>query len=94
MTGLSFPTGDGIRVDTHLREGDRISPHYDSMVAKVIAWGDDRAMARARMAAALAATRVEGVRTNLGLHQRILDWDVFAGGNYDTKSLERDLVGG
>ena len=94
VTGLSFPTGDGIRVDTHLRGGDRISPHYDSMVAKVIAWGDDRAMARARMAAALAATRVEGVRTNLGLHQRILDWDVFAGGNYDTKSLERDLVGG
>jgi len=90
---LDFGRGEGIRIDTHLRTGDRIPPNYDSMVAKVIAHGTDRAQAISRMKRALADTRIEGVKTNISLHQRILQWDAFTSGNYDTKSLESDLMG-
>jgi acetyl-CoA carboxylase biotin carboxylase subunit len=91
---LELPEGEGIRVDTHLRTGDRIPPNYDSMVAKLIAYGADRAQSIERLAAALSATRIEGVTTNLSLHRRILEWEPFQTGQYDTKSLERDLMGG
>ncbi len=93
ISALEFPTGEGIRVDTHLRTGDRIPPNYDSMIAKLIVTADTRDQAIARMAGALAATRIDGVKNNIGLHQRILTWDAFTSGQYDTKSLERDLVG-
>jgi acetyl-CoA carboxylase biotin carboxylase subunit len=92
ITVLEWPAGDGIRVDTHLRGGDRISPHYDSMIGKLVAHGPTREVAIDRLRAALAATRVEGVKTNVGLHQRILGWRPFLDGRYDTTSLERDLV--
>jgi acetyl-CoA carboxylase biotin carboxylase subunit len=94
VTALELPTGEGIRVDTHLRAGDRIPPDYDSMVAKVIAWAPDRPTAIARMEAALASTRVEGVTTNLGLQRKILGWEAFRTGRYDTTSLERELLAG
>ena len=91
VTTLAFPEGEGIRVDTHLRSGDRIPPHYDSMIAKVIAHGTDREQALERMRTALAAVRIEGVTTNLALHRRILTWDPFVSGNYDITSLEASL---
>jgi acetyl/propionyl-CoA carboxylase alpha subunit len=90
---LELPSGDGVRVDTHLRPGDRIPPDYDSMVAKVITHGRDRPQAIARMRSALGALRVEGVVTNVDLHRRIVDWGPFVAGTYDTQSLERELVG-
>ncbi|TNE88303.1 MAG: acetyl-CoA carboxylase biotin carboxylase subunit [Deltaproteobacteria bacterium] len=90
---LDFPEGEGIRVDTHLTAGDRIPPNYDSMVAKLIAYGADRSQAIERMKAALAGTRIDGVTTNIELHKRILDWDLFVSGRYDTTSLETHLVG-
>lgn len=90
---LELPQGDGLRVDTHLRAGDRISPHYDSMVAKLIVHGPTREIAVQRARDAVAATRIEGVTTNLGLHARILAWDAFVSGRYDTTSLERELMG-
>ncbi len=89
---LQLPEGEGVRVDTHLRSGDRIPPDYDSMVAKVIVHGSNRADAIGRMRAALNALRVEGVVTNVGLHLRILEWPPFVSGTYDTTSLERELV--
>ncbi|MEQ1564879.1 MAG: biotin carboxylase N-terminal domain-containing protein [Myxococcota bacterium] len=89
---LSFPEGEGIRVDTHLRGGDTIPPYYDSMIAKLIVWAPTRPEAIARMAAALDAVRIEGVITNLSLHQRIVRWDAFLDGQFDTTSLE-NLVG-
>jgi acetyl-CoA carboxylase biotin carboxylase subunit len=91
VSALKLPEGEGIRVDTHLRAGDRIPPNYDSMVAKLIAHGPDRATAIARMAAALAATEVGGVTTNLGLHRKILAWPEFVAGRYDTTTLESRL---
>ena len=88
---LVLPTGEGIRVDTHLREGDRISPHYDSMFAKIIAWGPDRDAAIARMVGALDSMEVEGVPTTAALHRRIITHDDFRSGRYDTRWLERTL---
>lgn len=88
---LRFPEGDGIRVDTHLRQGDRIPPNYDSMVAKLIVDGPDRATAIARAREALKACEIGGVPTNIGLHQAILEWDAFVSGDYHTKSLEQHL---
>ena len=93
ITRLTLPEGEGIRVDTHLTSGDRIPPHYDSMIAKLIASGPDRPTAMERMRRALAQTVVEGVTTNIRLHERILDWEPFVSGHYDTKSLERWLGG-
>jgi acetyl/propionyl-CoA carboxylase alpha subunit len=94
VSRLVLPEGEGIRVDTHLREGDVIPPFYDSMIAKVVAHGPDRATAIARLEGALARTHVEGVATNLGLQRRILAWDDFRAGRFDTTSLERWLKGG
>ena len=91
VTRLAFPAGDGVRVDTHLREGDRIPPQYDSMVAKLIVHGSDRAQALARMRTALDATEVGGVTTNIRLHRWLLDRPEVIAGTYDTTSLERWL---
>jgi acetyl-CoA carboxylase biotin carboxylase subunit len=88
VSRLTLPTGEGIRVDTHLREGDSISPYYDSMVAKVIVHGADRAQAIARMDAALAAMVVEGVPTTIALQRRILADPRFRAGDYDTSFLD------
>jgi len=88
-----LPSGEGIRVDTHLQEGDSISPHYDSMIAKVIAVGDTRSQAIERMSAALEQMVVEGVPTTIQLHQRILGHPDFVSGDIDTGFLERELEG-
>jgi acetyl-CoA carboxylase biotin carboxylase subunit len=93
VTRLQFPEGEGIRVDTHLSSGDRIPPNYDSMVAKLLVHADTREAAIERMEAALADTVVDGVRNNLELHKRILAWEAFRSGQYDTRSLETDLMG-
>jgi acetyl-CoA carboxylase, biotin carboxylase subunit len=92
IDALELPSGEGIRVDTHLVSNDRIPPHYDSMVAKLITHGETRAQAIARMKGALAATRIEGITTNIGLHQRIMEWEPFVEGNYNTTSLENQLM--
>jgi acetyl-CoA carboxylase biotin carboxylase subunit len=93
ITRLVLPEGPGVRVDTHLAAGDRVPPYYDSMIAKLIVHGVDRAQAIDRMRAALAASVVEGVTSNLDLHRRILQWAPFVSGRYDTTSLESDLMG-
>ncbi len=88
---LHLPAGEGIRVDTHLRTGDRISPHYDSMFAKIIAHGSTRAQAIARMERALAELEVRGVPTTANLHRAILAEPQFRAGDFDTRYLEREL---
>jgi acetyl-CoA carboxylase biotin carboxylase subunit len=84
--------GAGVRVDTHLAPGARIPPHYDSLIAKVIAHGADRAQAAARLDAALASAHVAGVPTTLALHRRILAHADFRAGRYDTQWLEKLLA--
>jgi acetyl-CoA carboxylase biotin carboxylase subunit len=85
---LARERGPGtIRVDTHLREGDEVSPYYDSLLAKVVAWGRDRAEAIGTMTRALTSSRVEGVATTLPLHLAVLGSAAFREGRYDTASL-------
>jgi acetyl/propionyl-CoA carboxylase alpha subunit len=76
--------GDGLRIDTGVREGDQISFHYDPMIAKLVSHGRDRSEAIARMLAALADTAVEGVATNVGFLRRVLDHPAFRAGDIHT----------
>ena len=86
-----WPAGEGIRVDTHIEAGARVPPYYDSLLGKIIAHGRDRAQALARLRAAVAMTRIEGVTTNLDLHARILSDPAFLNGGVDTGYLARLL---
>ena len=76
-----------VRVDTHLEAGERVSPYYDSLLAKVIVHADTREQAIETMIGALCASRVEGVRTTLPLHLAVLDSERFRSGDYDTGSI-------
>jgi acetyl-CoA carboxylase biotin carboxylase subunit len=66
------PGGNGVRVDSHLYNGYTVPPYYDSLIAKLITWGDDREMARRRMKNALDEMVVEGIKTNQPLHRRLV----------------------
>jgi len=66
------PGGNGVRVDSHLYSGYTVPPYYDSMVAKLITWGDDREIARRRMMNALDELLVEGIKTNQSLHRKLV----------------------
>ncbi len=81
------PGGPGIRVDSFIYSGYVVVPHYDSLLAKVIAWGTDREEARRRMSRALGEMRLEGVPTPIDLYKVILEDDNFCSGNYDTGFL-------
>jgi acetyl-CoA carboxylase biotin carboxylase subunit len=85
------PGGPGIRVDSHVYSGYTVPPNYDSMVAKLIAHGEDRASAIARMRNALVELVVEGIKTNTALHQEILSHSAFRDGGLDIHYLERRL---
>ncbi len=81
------------RVDTGVREGDTISPHYDPMIAKLTCWGATRAEARAALAEGLARTEVAGVVTNLGFLGRLIDHEGFRSGEVETGLIGRELDG-
>jgi acetyl-CoA carboxylase biotin carboxylase subunit len=91
VTRAAFPAGDGIRVDTHIESGSRVPPHYDSLLAKVIAHGSDRSTSLTRMRAALASCQVHGIATNLELHAALLRQPELAHGGVDTGYLSRAL---
>jgi acetyl-CoA carboxylase biotin carboxylase subunit len=92
VTLARFPEGPGLRVDTHMMCGASVPPFYDSMVAKIIAHADTREAALARLGAALAATRLEGIHTNLSLHRAVLTDPAFAAAGVDTHFLTRFLA--
>jgi acetyl-CoA carboxylase biotin carboxylase subunit len=83
--------GVRVRLDTHVQPGYRIPPYYDSMVAKLIVWGQTRDASRQGMIAALESFTVEGVKTTIPVHLRILQEPDFAAGNYDTGFMGRLL---
>jgi acetyl-CoA carboxylase, biotin carboxylase subunit len=89
ITAAHWPSGEGIRVDTHIEAGSFVPPYYDSLLGKVIAWGADRDAALARLRAALAVTRIEGVKTNIAYQASILADPEFAAGGVDTGFLLR-----
>ena len=80
---------DGIRLDSGYREGDQVTPHYDPMIAKLIAWGSDRDEARRRAAAALADFAIEGIRTNRDFLIACLDDELFAAGDVHTSFIDQ-----
>ncbi len=86
---VSWPTGAGIRVDSHIVPGSSIPPFYDSLMGKIIAWAPDRAEALARLRGAIATTRIIGVKSNLGFHIAALDDAEFKAGGVDTGFVER-----
>jgi len=86
-----WPSGDGVRVDTHIFSGARIAPFYDSLMAKIIVHAADRPAALERMSNALAATRIEGVATNLAFHLEVMADPEFQAGGVDTSYLPRFL---
>ena len=85
------PGGPGIRVDSHLYSGYSVPPNYDSLIGKLISYGDTRDTAIARMRNALAEMVVEGITTNAALHQEILAHAAFQQGGLDIHYLERRL---
>jgi len=82
------PTGAGIRTDHGLKDGSRITPFYDAMIAKIIAWGENRDESRARLLSALHRTTVLGVGTNKDLLRSVLQHDQFAAGEAHTTFLQ------
>jgi acetyl-CoA carboxylase biotin carboxylase subunit len=92
VTEASWPTGPGIRVDTHIAAGSRVSPYYDSLMAKIIVHAADRPAALRRMKDAIAATRVAGVATNLPFHALVLDEPRFRAGAVDTEFVAQLLA--
>lgn len=91
ITHLHIPGGPGIRVDTHIYDGYRVPPHYDSMIGKLIAHGETRESALARMKTALAEMVVDGIKTNIPLQQRIMQDEAFARGGTNIHYLEKKL---
>jgi len=92
VTNAVFPAG--VRVDTHVQAGSTVPPNYDSLLAKVIAHGDERDAALARLRAALDQCEIGGVTTNLRMHQALLADAEFARGGVDTGYLQRMMVQG
>jgi len=93
VTTAVFPAGPGIRVDTHIQRGSAVPPWYDSLLAKLIVSGRDRAEALARLRAALARCDIGGVTTTLGMHEKLTASPEFEAGGVDTRFLERWLRG-
>lgn len=87
VTSFLAPGGPGVRVDTHLYAGYTIPPHYDSLIAKIIAWAPGRAEAIDRMLRALDETVVEGVKTNVDFHRKVLHAQSFREGSFDANLL-------
>jgi 3-methylcrotonyl-CoA carboxylase alpha subunit len=88
---VSFERSDSLpRIDRGFDDGDTISPYYDSMIAKLIVWGEDRAQALARMDAALRDTHLVGLQTNVAFLRRVVNTQAFATADLDTALIERE----
>ena len=92
ITRWDLPGGPGVRVDSHIACGDVVSPHYDSLIAKLVVHGADRQDALERARAALSEMRVEGISTNIPLHRDILQDDAFRAGGVTIHHLEKRLA--
>jgi acetyl-CoA carboxylase, biotin carboxylase subunit len=88
---VHFAGGPGIRVDSHIYNGYKVPPFYDSMIGKLIAWGEDRDSALARMRTALNEMFIDGIKTNIPLHQDLLRDSAFQAGGTNIHYLEKKL---
>lgn len=88
IDGYFAPGGFGIRVDSHVYPGYTIPPYYDSMIGKLICWGENRKQARRRMYQALKEYVITGIKTTIPFHQSIIEDEVFKSGEFNTGFLE------
>ena len=88
------PGGFGVRLDAGVEAGDEVSTHYDPLLAKLSAWGRDRTEAIARLRAALDEFALEGVKSTLPFHRRVVRHPVFLAGRYDTSFIDEHMQGG
>ncbi len=88
IESLHFPGGFGVRIDSHIYQGYSIPPFYDSLIAKLIVWGKNRQHALARGRRALEEFTVEGIKTTIPFHLKVLEDERFLSGNFDTGFLE------
>ncbi|MCI0401258.1 MAG: acetyl-CoA carboxylase biotin carboxylase subunit [Gammaproteobacteria bacterium] len=91
ITHFHLPGGPGIRVDTHVYQGYTVPPYYDSMIGKLIAHAETRPLALARMTTALTEIVIDGIETNIPLHQRIFSDAAFIAGAVNIHYLEKTL---
>jgi acetyl-CoA carboxylase biotin carboxylase subunit len=92
VTNWHTPGGPGVRIDSHVFNGYFVPPHYDSMIAKVITYGDTREQALARMTIALSEMVVEGIKTNIPLHRELMVDSRFMAGGTSIHYLEQKLA--
>ena len=88
ITAFNIPGGPGVRVDTAVYPGYTVPPYYDSMIAKLIVHARTRDLAIARMKRALEMMVVEGIKTTIPLHLKIMNDENFQNGNFSTKFME------
>jgi len=91
ITGYHQPGGYGVRVDTMAYEQYKVQPYYDSLVAKLVVTGQTREIALKRMMRALNEYVIEGIKTNIPFHKRVLTFPAFVEGRYDTRIVEQIL---
>jgi acetyl-CoA carboxylase biotin carboxylase subunit len=89
VTGVYEPAGPGIRVESGVYDGFEVTPYYDSLIAKVVSWGETRGEAIMRMLRALDEFRIAGIKTNIPVCQQLLNSPRFIGGQFDTTFLEQ-----
>jgi acetyl-CoA carboxylase, biotin carboxylase subunit len=94
VTSAVFPAGPGIRVDTHIQAGSAVPPQYDSLLAKLVVSGADRAQALARLRGALARCQIDGLATTLPMLSRMVDDAEWVAGGVDSGWMERGWGGG
>jgi acetyl-CoA carboxylase biotin carboxylase subunit len=92
IMGLTTPTGPGVRVDSGIQYGLEVTPYYDSLLAKLVVWGETRGEAILRMRRALEEFRVTGVMTTVPLHIQLMNSTRFQAGHFDTKFLENTFT--
>jgi len=92
ITAYHTPGGPGIRVDSHIYDGYTVPPYYDSMIGKLITYGDSRQAAMARMRIALSEIVIEGIKTNIALHQELMRDAAFEAGGTNIHYLEKKLA--
>ncbi len=92
ITAYHTPGGPGIRVDSHIYDGYTVPPYYDSMIGKLITYGDSRQAAIARMRIALSEIVIEGIKTNIALHQELMRDAAFEAGGTNIHYLEKKLA--
>ena len=91
ITKFEAPAGPGVRVESYVRTGSRISPYYDSLVATLVVYGQDREEALARGRRALDEFVIEGIETTIAFHRRVLDNAVFCSGDVTTDFIETQM---